>query len=209
MESHPPSEILTSAFIGQELSFKSMIPRFLSYFLFFVLINASTRAGSVAVSSEIEVPDIGDFTISSVTVDFMLGTGSSINDQFFIFLTNGAEFNSTITASNLMVTGSAAFDLVTGNTLGAATLEFKYTSAGMASDVYTFNLDGVRITNGSSPISIDARTDDSYGAYDNYTADVLAVQASAVPEPSSFAFVLGLATLGFSFSRRRRVACLK
>ena len=183
-----------------------MMPKFLLSLLFLVLINASTRAGTIIVNSEVEVPDIGDFTLSGVTVDFMPGTGSSIENLFIIFLDNGAVFNSTITAANLTVTGSAAFDLLTANTVGVNTLVFEYTSVGAASDVYRFNLDGVRIENGESPISIDARTDDSFGTYDFYIADVLAVQASAVPEPSSFAFALGLATLGFSFSRRRRGA---
>lgn len=172
-----------------------------------VLLTAKATAGTIIVTSLADVSDISDFTITA-SIDFMPFSFASNDNRFFIFLDNGATFQSEITISDLVVTtGSATFDLVTGSAIGASELEFRYTSPGSNTDVYTLTLNNIRITGGSSPVSIDAHTDDSFGTFDFFTSATLAQQASPVPEPAHYAAAFGLISLvGVILARRRRRA---
>lgn len=180
-----------------------MKPKLVSTLLALIFFATKSFAGTITVNTPAEVPDISDFTITT-TVVFDPTTSMSTNDSLFITLTNGATFQSTIDNSDLVVTGTGAFNLVTGVTVGASSLEFKATSAAAGTDIFTLTLSGVQITGGSGIVQIDANADDTFGTFDFYTAANLASQ-TAVPEPASAAAAMGLLSLGgVMFNRRRR-----
>lgn len=146
--------------------------------------------------------------------------------KFFSDLTNssggfGINFNYVQSTDTFTVFGMIGASQTNANALPAANQSISFTGAALVSGVVTFptattaNMSlSVVNTAINTTIDFDSNVDISALVTGNrivfrpqtggYILDGITVSASAVPEPSSFAALAGLAALGFVASRRRR-----
>lgn len=154
--------------------------------------GAFTAGSSVSVGTGVsDVNEGATLAFSGLAIDPDFGTGyafdANLDTLFVTFDANFAEFF-TIGGLGGDFTALASFDFVNSTTLLAALSEDASTSALYSIDPTT----GLATVIGSFGVGV------------GVTA--IAVDPSAIPEPSAFAALAGLAGLAFAASRRRRVA---
>lgn len=144
-------------------------------------------AGASAFVGDGDANTGATLAVSGLAIDADFGTGYAFDANLdALFVTFDANFAEFFTVGSLggNFTAMASFDFVHGSTLLAA-----LSTDGVSSGLYTVNSStGAAALVGNFSTGIQA----------------IAVDASAIPEPSSFATLAGLAGLGLAASRRRR-----
>lgn len=156
---------------------------------------SATLADGVFTSGPAAFVGAGDIntgaalSLSGLAIDPDFGTGYAFDaDLDTLFVTYDANFSEFFTVGGLGgdFTAMASFDFVAGGTLIAA----------LSTDGFTSGLYMIDTATGLATL---------VGGF-SQGIQAIAVNPSAVPEPSSFAALAGLAGLGLAASRRRRAA---
>jgi hypothetical protein len=153
------------------------------------------------------------FSLTGVTVDFGSVNGSptglalALYDDYTVVSNAGTLGNLVTTFSTPTVTGNGLFTFSGIGTLSASTTYYLQ----LTTDVLTgTNLYNINMADGTSLTGLAGWGADfsyiSQGGYINTQGGSprFSVQASAVPEPSSYAMLVGLGAVGVVAGRRRR-----
>lgn len=156
-----------------------------------VMDNGSGEAGRTVFFQSPSSTYTGNILLNSARSRLTFNNGGVAN---FVLGTNGVNNSITVNAGSVLTLDglfkidSVSADLTPGNTWslisGAATYGSNFAVDG-------FTASGSTWTNGSNTLAFDTTTG-------------VVTSLAAVPEPSSFAALAGLAVLGFGASRRRR-----
>lgn len=178
-----------------------------------VLAEYDFTGGSLAATTELYTGSAGSVSLGVVAADNTAGN-LFISDESNVIQTNinvtGALFTFSYTVTGLEVGETLSLDSASidytnfGNTVRVDFTEGAFATENPATGDGTFtgNLTSVGLTNGDvATIRFGMR--DNVGAT-TYTFDNLVLNGTVVPEPSSYALLVGLAGLGFAMVRRRR-----
>lgn len=147
-----------------------------------------TAGPSVSVATGVgDVNQGATLALSGLAIDVDFGTGYAFDANLdTLLVTNDANFEifSTVGALGGDFTALASLDFVDGSTLFAA----------LSTDSATSSLYTINTATGAATL---------VGAFGTGVT-AIAINPSAIPEPSTFAALAGLAALGLAASRRRR-----
>ncbi|GAB5561647.1 MAG: hypothetical protein SynsKO_32940 [Synoicihabitans sp.] len=153
------------------------------------LTGTGSIGGSLIVASGATIAPGNSAGLVTISGDFTLNSGSIINLELG-GLTRGTQYDA------FDVTGTAML----GGTLNVTIID-DYTPTGES----TYNLfDAASVGGTFAAINLPTVTNGTWNTANLATTGEISLTVSAVPEPSTFALLFGLAALGFTGARRRR-----
>lgn len=165
---------------------------------------SSTYAQTIVVNNTVyDVANMASFsTGASTSMTFTVGATYLTGDKFTFTLSSGS-FSASL--ESLFSDSSGGNWGLLNTTSNSAT--YRKTSGSLVSGgTFTIGFGNASITGASDPLLVSASSEDAIASpLESFTGVTLATTASAVPEPSTYAALAGVAVLGYVAIRRRRM----